>query len=249
MPPAAGRRRTARSIRGPVGSMIPTAVARPDAEAGEPGGHRAHPPRQLAVGQLLGLAVARVVQDVPPVGMALGVPVEHLQQGPRAVRSRLAAAQAARPTRTPRPERPRGMRHGERLEEVARRLGRAQQILGEPHAERPSPAGRAAPPGRGCRTRGRAPERSRGRPREPGAAAAAPGRAPGRSPGRRQGPGLRIEFSRRSWQARRKSRHSVERVAPARLRPGRGVGHQRANMTCLRLGIRGIERRNRPQVL
>ena len=121
------------------GEHDPHRRARPDAEAGEAGGHRVDPARQLAVGQLLGLAVAGVVEDVPPLGVALGVPVEDLEQGARAVRSHLAAAEAAdrRGRLEPLAGGHRRVRRGERLEEVARRLGAPQQLLGEPHAERP----------------------------------------------------------------------------------------------------------------
>ena len=168
MPPARWAPKKATKYSRPVGSMIPTAAPGPTPEPGEAGGHRADPPRQLAVGQLLGLAVAGIEEDVPPLGMALGVPVEHLEQGARAVRRRLARCRAERQSRSPAPAAAAGCATASAWRRSRGVSARAQQVLGEAHAERPLQAGEELDPAEAVEARGRAPARRRGRARAAG---------------------------------------------------------------------------------
>ncbi len=112
----------------------PHGLAGPHAEMDEAGGHGSRAGEEAGVGQLLGLAIARQVEDVPAVRMALGVPLQHLHQAARAIRRRLRGVERLDDLQPGALGRGR-MAVEQGLEEVARGFGRTQHLLGETHAE------------------------------------------------------------------------------------------------------------------
>ncbi len=78
-----------REVFEPRGEHEPHGLARPHAQTGEAGGHRPRTGEETGVGELLGLGVAGEIEDVPAVRMALGMPLQDLDEALRAVRRRL----------------------------------------------------------------------------------------------------------------------------------------------------------------
>ena len=116
------------------GEHEPHGLPRLETQGAQTGGHGAGPPVELAVGQRLGLVVSGIEQDVPPVRMALNVPVEHLEQRPRAVRRGLPRLQGSREI-LPEHEAGRSTLLRKGFQEVARGLGLSQDRFGQPGAE------------------------------------------------------------------------------------------------------------------
>jgi hypothetical protein len=118
------------------GEHEPHGLPGADAQVLEARGHGPGAPRQLAEAQLLGLAVPGVVEDVPPFRMALDMPVEHLQESPRALGSGLGRCQ--RLVQNCRREARHTRRPGKQgAEQVPRSLRRGQQRFREPDPEGP----------------------------------------------------------------------------------------------------------------
>jgi hypothetical protein len=117
------------------GEHEPNGLARLEAERSQPGSHGARPPVEVAVGQLLRLPFSRIVEDVPALRVALDMPVQDLQERPRSLRRGLARTQGLQKFL---PEAEIGRAAGRQgLEEVARRLRRAEDLFGELDAEGP----------------------------------------------------------------------------------------------------------------
>ncbi len=125
----------------PAGQHQAGALARLEADRFEAGGGGAGALEQAGVGQLFDDALAGQEGDVAALRVALGVPLEDLHESPRGVRHRLVFAlqrsgrlRAGGARRRSRRRRLAGALH--RAQQVARRLGRGHQALGQADAER-----------------------------------------------------------------------------------------------------------------